>query len=57
MKKTYINPTTEIVNVEMAQMIAASGDFNRMLDTNGASGSSALSNDEFDIWSLIETGR
>ena len=55
MKKTYINPTTEIVNVETAQMIAAS--FNGALNGEGAAGGSALSNDEFDIWSLIETGR
>ena len=56
MKKTYINPTTEIVNVEMAQMIAISG-FDDMLDGEGAAGEKALSNDELDIWSLIEGGK
>ena len=58
MKKAYINPTTEIVNVETAQMIAASPEgFNGELNGVGAAGSSALSNDEFDIWSLIESGK
>ena len=52
MKKAYINPTTEIVNVEMAQMIAASID----LESKDAVGV-GMSNDEFDIWGLIESGR
>ena len=55
MKKTYINPTTEIVNVEMAQMIAIS--FDGALNGEGAAGEEALSNDELDIWSLIEGGK
>ena len=54
MKKTYINPTTEIVNVEMAQMIAASGEFNGLLDTDGDDGGKALSNDDFDLWDAIK---
>ena len=53
MKKAYINPTTEIVNVEMAQMIAASDNFNREFNTDGADGSKALSNDDFDLWDII----
>ena len=53
MKKEYINPTTEIVNVETAQMIAQSISIGDPID----SAVGAESRDEFDIWSLIESGR
>ena len=42
MKKVYINPTTNILNIETAQMIAASG-FESSLNTTGKNGNSALS--------------
>lgn len=42
MKKVYINPTTSIVNIETAQMIAVSG-FENSLDTTGKNGNNALS--------------
>jgi len=43
MKKTYQNPETTIVTVQMGQMIAASTDgFNGALGTQGGSGSNAL---------------
>ena len=52
MKKAYINPTTDIIKVEMAQMIAASGDFNDSLNDTGIDGADALSRDNLDIWGL-----
>ena len=52
MKKTYINPTTEIINVETAQMIALS-----LSDTPFDGNTGIESRDEFDIWSLIEGER
>ena len=52
MKKAYINPTTEVVNVETAQMIAVSID----LENKNAE-DAGMSNDDFDIWSLIEGGK
>ena len=45
MKKIYIIPTTTVVKVETAHMIAASGPegFNGYLNASGGDGSAALS--------------
>ena len=45
MKKEYINPTTNIINIETIQMIAASGDFNDVLNDAGVAGEDALARD------------
>ena len=49
MKKAYINPTTEVVNVELQQFCEASVGINGEYD--GESG--ILSDDEIDVWSII----
>ena len=49
MKKAYINPTTEVINVELQQFCEASigiGDKNY-------DGDDILSGDEIDVWSII----
>ena len=48
MKKTYINPTTEVVNIETAQMIA--------LSVGGPyeGGDIESRDDDFDIWDAIK---
>ena len=54
MKKAYINPTTEVVDVELQQFCATSIGVGKNYDGE----SDVLSRDnEFDIWSLIESGR
>ena len=49
MKKTYINPATEIVNVETAQMIALSTG-----DSYNGNDDIESRDDEFDIWNVIK---
>ena len=53
MKKEYINPTVEIINIETAQMIAQSIGIGEPLE----SADGAESRDEFDLWGLIEGGK
>ena len=44
MKKAYINPTTDIINIETAQMIAGSTEgFDSTFDTEGKDGDYSLS--------------
>ena len=43
MKKTYLEPTLEVVKIETTQMLAASVEgFNAALDENGVDGGDAL---------------
>ena len=46
MKKSYIKPSVEIVNIGTQQMIAASGDF--LFDDLNSTGSSSLNDDYAD---------
>lgn len=52
MKKVYIEPTMNIVKVQVSQMIAASPDgYEKNIDTTGRDGGSALGrSNNFDIW-------
>ena len=53
MKKEYINPTIEVINLETAQMIAESAPTVGFGDwVNSADG--AESRDEFDLWDVIK---
>ena len=50
MKKTYQNPTTHVVKLQMVSMIASSG-FSSTLGTTEKSGSAALSREDEDyLW-------
>ena len=55
MKKTYQKPTMEVVNVELQQFCAGSDAIPMGGNYDGKT--DVLSNDEFDIWSLIEGGK
>jgi len=52
MKKVYIEPTMNIVKVQVTQMIAASPDgYDKNINTTGGDGESALGrSNNFDIW-------
>lgn len=50
MKKTYMNPTTTVVMIEVAQMIATSG-FSDELGNSEQSGGNALDRSSEDLWS------
>ena len=52
MKKVYIEPTMNIVKVQVSQMIAASPEgYEKNIDTTGGSGDKALGrSNNFDIW-------
>lgn len=54
MKKTYLNPTTTVVNIELATMIAGSNDpqgFNSTLGNTDTNGDAALSRQSnFSVW-------
>ena len=50
MKKEYINPAVEVINIETAQMIADSLGIGDSVD----SATDAESRDEFDIWDAIK---
>ena len=47
MKKTYLNPAIEVADMELTEMIAASGveGFDSALDETGTDGGSALGRD------------
>ena len=47
MKKIYQIPTTEIVNVELTQMVAASGFEETLGGGNGVDGGSGLSRESY----------
>ena len=49
MKKAYINPTTEVINVELQQFCEASVGIGENYDGDD----SILSGDEIDVWSII----
>ena len=50
-KKIYIQPATQVVNVEQ-QAICAISEFNEKASTSGVSGAAALSKEEedWDLW-------
>ena len=48
MKKAYINPTTEVINVELQQFCEASIGIGENYDVDDI-----LSGDEIDVWSII----
>ena len=55
MKKTYLNPTTTVVNIELANIIAASPanpeGFNGSVGTQSVDGSAGLSRQSnFSVW-------
>lgn len=58
MKKTYMEPTLEVVKIATTQMLAASSvdGFNSALDNNGVDAGDALAREipDFDILTLPE---
>ena len=55
MKKIYKQPLTEVVKINVEQMICESVTFNSTLNTDGSGGSKALSKDDYfeneeDLW-------
>jgi len=50
MKKVYINPTTDIVNIEMAQMIAASGEKLEISNSETVEDASVAESHSSSIW-------